>query len=565
MFMSVFPVSRREDFTGFSRIWPKRRPILENHQHPDRLKMRRPGTQIRKLLSSPASRAIAGSAILICGTCLLESNLWGQRGELELVITDSASGDPLAAMVQIENVNGRAYFPKDALRIGDAFVSGSRTMMQLPQGEYLFAIDRGPEFRTLHGKFIVERGATDTKTVSLKRIRDLKAEGWFSGDIGLFVEPSQAALVMNAADLQFAQIVSWSNRENYWQKHVLGESAIQQLESGRIYDEVAGADWRDGGGLIFGNRSAPINLVDELADYHSPMETLQFIKTSPEPFVCLIDMTHWDLPLWLASQQIDAVSLAGPEIFEAKAGTGSRAATPGARTASDDRWEGVDANFYGEAIYFHLLNAGFRIPPTACSAAGRGTNRPGYNRVYVHCGEEFTHERWLDFQKQGRVFITNGPLLRVRANHQLPGHVFRSDGTYTVEIELTAELAVQEHADTLEIIRNGKIEHAIALDDWARQGGQLPKLEFQQSGWFLVRVVTQKEPSVHFAATGPYYVEVADNRRISKQSAQFFIDWIFERGRILKTAGDEDSTRTFEQYRDALKFWQQILADANTL
>ena len=29
--------------------------------------------------------------------------------------------------------------------------------------------------------------------------------------------------------------------------------------------------------------------------------------------------------------------------------------------------------------------------------------------------------------KMGRVFVGNGPLLRVRANGELPGHTFRDD------------------------------------------------------------------------------------------------------------------------------------------
>ena len=34
-----------------------------------------------------------------------------------------------------------------------------------------------------------------------------------------------------------------------------------------------------------------------------------------------------------------------------------------------------------------------------------------------------------------------------------------------------------------------------------------------------------------FATTAPYYVEIGDQPRISKTSAQFFLDWVDERGR----------------------------------
>ena len=211
-----------------------------------------------------------------------------------------------------------------------------------------------------------------------------------------------------------------------------------------------------------------------------------------------------------------------------------------------------------------MLNAGFRIPPTACSCSGEIENIPGYNRVYVHCGEEFSQASWLENHRRGRVVISNGPLLRVTANGgYLPGYVFRAARGGSVKVDLAANLALSEKATYLEIIHNGAVKHQIRLDEWAKQGGQLPTLEFQDSGWFLVRVATNNSQTLHFATTGPYYVEIGEQKRISKHSAQFFVDWVLERAKILKNDKSKTAQDVVEQYRDARDFWMRILESAN--
>ncbi len=96
---------------------------------------------------------------------------------------------------------------------------------------------------------------------------------------------------------------------------------------------------------------------------------------------------------------------------------------------------------------------------------------------------------------------------------------------------------------------------ACALDDWAKQGGKIPKLKFSESGWFLMRAVTDTPGTYRFASTGPYYVEVGYKPRISKASAQFFLDWVNERIAMLKT--DDPA------YLAAREYWQKMLEKAN--
>jgi hypothetical protein len=93
--------------------------------------------------------------------------------------------------------------------------------------------------------------------------------------------------------------------------------------------------------------------------------------------------------------------------------------------------------------------------------------------------------------------------------------------------------------------------------------GRLPKQQFKQSGWFLLRAVTEAPGTYRFASTGPYYVEIGYQKRISKASVQFFLDWLTERREQLKIADADQLRQVVKQHDEAQHFWQQLLAKAN--
>jgi hypothetical protein len=217
---------------------------------------------------------------------------------------------------------------------------------------------------------------------------------------------------------------------------------------------------------------------------------------------------------------------------------------------------------WSQEIYFHLLNCGLRIPPTAGSGSGVAPNPVGYNRLYVYVDGEFSYEKWWENLRAGQVTITNGPLLEPKVEGQLPGYTFRGDKGATMEFEIGLTLSTREPITYLEIIKNGKVDRSIRFEEYAKSG-RLPKIEFQESGWFLVRAVTDIQPTYRFAMTGPYFVEIDEKPRISKHSAQFFVDWVYERARQIKLDNPDQRREVVEYHRQARDFWQGILAKAN--
>src|SRR5262249_9367284 len=145
---------------------------------------------------------------------------------------------------------------------------------------------------------------------------------------------------------------------------------------------------------------------------------------------------------------------------------------------------------WSETVYYHVLNCGFRLPPVAGSGSGANDNPVGTNRVYVHCGSEFSKEAWWDALDAGQVFVTNGPLLRPLVNGEPPGNTFHTDPAHPATFEIGLNLATRVPVEYLQIIKNGSVEAEVRLADWKDKKGQLPPITFDASGWFLVRAVT---------------------------------------------------------------------------
>jgi hypothetical protein len=221
--------------------------------------------------------------------------------------------------------------------------------------------------------------------------------------------------------------------------------------------------------------------------------------------------------------------------------------------------------FWTQEIYYHVLNCGLQLPPSAGSASGVLPNPLGYDRVYVHCGDDFSYQKWWDGLKAGRSFVTNGPLLLVKANGHLPGHVFTAGEGEKLQIEIDVSLAGRDNLPAIEIIKNGQLERSVPVGGPSKTGS-LGTIRFDRSGWFLVRAITDLENTFRFASTAPYYVEIGSvKRRISRRSAQFFLDWLDERiARVPHKLDDPDKLREVLAYHEEAKqFWQELVASAN--
>ena len=219
--------------------------------------------------------------------------------------------------------------------------------------------------------------------------------------------------------------------------------------------------------------------------------------------------------------------------------------------------------YWSQEIYYHVLNAGLRLPPSAGSASGVLPNPVGYNRVYVHLGKDMNYTDWWHGLRAGRSFVTNGPLLRVSADAKLPGTVFTSDKGMTLNLRI--DLTTQDPIRYIEIIKNGQVERRVPIT--AAKPGTIDAtstIEFKESGWFLVRAIADNKKTFRFASTAPFYVEIGPTKqRISKSSATFFLDWTRERMARIQLDDAKQRKEVLAHHERAAKFWQDRVAMAN--
>ena len=116
-------------------------------------------------------------------------------------VTDEETGEGMACRVYLQNVDSGAWhhvtstaidgsainYQKEIARTGSVerhtTVSADPFQADLPPGRYRVRVERGKEFLPAETTVVVEdsSGPQDI-SVSMKRIADMAARGWYSGD-----------------------------------------------------------------------------------------------------------------------------------------------------------------------------------------------------------------------------------------------------------------------------------------------------------------------------------------------------------------------------------------------
>jgi hypothetical protein len=482
-------------------------------------------------------------------------------GELELRVTEEDTGKPLPVRVHLRDQRGKPVKPPRFPYWHDHFVMPGKAVLELRPGTYTFEMERGPEYPVRTGKFVLKSGDADHHEVTMKRFVEMKQEGWWSGDLHIHRPPKEIELLMLAEDLHVAPLITWWNDTNAWTKAKPPEPLLVRFDTDRYYHWMAGEDERAGGALLFFNLPQPLLIAGSSREQPSPCDFLKQARGHSGVHVDVEKPFWWDVPVWIATGMVDSIGLCNNHMQRDGMLTNEAWGKPREKSRfPDPHGNGL----WSQEIYYRLLECGLRLPPSAGSASGVLANPVGYNRVYVHCGPSLAYDRWWEHLRAGRVVVTNGPLIRdPRVNGQLPGHVFQARAGDVLKLQATLNVSVRDRVDYLEIIKNRQIVQAVRLDQWAKAGGELPPVEFRESGWMLIRAVTDNPKTYRFASTGPFYVEVDSRPRISKQSAQFFLDWVYERARRLDLQDPREREAVLTYHRAARDFWKQRVESAN--
>jgi hypothetical protein len=482
-----------------------------------------------------------------------------EQAVITFSVRDEADA-PLPCRVHLASARGEPQRLSDYPFWHDHMVCLGELVGDITPGDYRWTVERGPEFNRASDRVTVVAGQLTKVAVSLKRISHLRSEGWYSGDLHIHRPVAQIESLMQAEDLDFAPVTTW------WNTTARADSPIGQTEfrwEHRIYTTMAGEDEREGGALLYFGLPKPLDLSVKSREVPSPMHFVELARTVNERVWIDIEKPFWwDVPAWLATGQMNSIGLANnhmcrSQMLANEAWGKPRDAVRLPSPRGNGRWS--------QEIYYHILNSGLRLPPSAGSASGVLANPVGYNRVYVHLDQPFTRDAWFASLSRGRCFVTNGPLLRVRVDGELPGQTLKIGAETPRQVELSIQLTSNDPVPELEIIYNGRVVQRVTCSGSTNQQHSVALL-LDEPGWFLVRAITDVKETFRFASTAPWYIESDKvSRRISRRAAQFFGDWVEERiARVKSNVTDPDELQeVLSWHLKAREFWRNQIAAAN--
>lgn len=473
---------------------------------------------------------------------------------LTLRTIDAETDQLVPARAVLERADGRPQAVRRALPAGVGFVVHGSQPLPVPAGAYRFRVIRGPEYRVMSGHFSLDRDAEDSHDVPLRRMCDMKAEGWWSGDPIVTANPQQLPLLMQSEDLHFAGCLEASK-----------PSAIP-LDSGL---PAAGPDVAWGPLTIRRDLAADdhglalIGVADDFQLPDSPVssDTIRAAARAPVQAVVVENPTAWDLPIWLASGQVDAVVVLGDWL---RLDRKIKAIPQGRPPVGVGFNDALGPGRWAERVYWQMLEAGFEIAAWGASTSRLKKHPVGYCRTYAFTGEDPPEQSaWWQAAVEGKTVATNGPMLRPTLGGYPPGHQFTATAGQTLQLQVELQLTVRDPVEYLEVIHNGEVFYSAPLREFAEANGIIPKLHVKESGWVLVRIVTLHEDHFRAAISAPWYIRFDGQKRISREAVTFFQDWLSAREAELARLPADQIPRHAPYVRAARTFWANQAEAAN--
>ncbi|HET8625471.1 MAG TPA: CehA/McbA family metallohydrolase [Gemmatimonadales bacterium] len=477
-------------------------------------------------------------------------------GTLALAITEGG-GRAVPGRVSVIGADGRSWAPDDAWRHADeAFVRSERrfesayfhspgaALLTVPTDQELtIEVSRGPEYRIERRRVRVPAGATETVTVRMVRIANLAAQGWWSGDLHVHMNygghyratPVTLRAQAEAEDLHLVEnlIVNKEGRvpdvtyftgrpdpastattlivhdeeyhTSFWgHTGLLGLRDHLLLPTYAAYQRTAAASAFPANATVFDLARAQ----GAVTGYVHPFDVY------PDP-ADSVPLTH-DLPVSVALGKVDYIEVMGFSDHLATA-----------------------------KVWYQLLNCGFRIP------AGAGTDAMtnfaslrgpvGTTRVYVRTDGPFSRDRFLAGLKAGRTMVTNGPLVSLQVQGQVPGSEIRLQRS-GVRLPVRATLRSAVPVDHFELVANGEVVARFSPGPDRMRAAVDTTIVVERSGWYTVRARAERPigPILDlypFGTTGAIYVSVRGNPVRSPADAAYFTAWIDR----LRAAADRHS------------------------
>jgi hypothetical protein len=477
-------------------------------------------------------------------------------GSLKLSTVDKATGRPATARVTLQHSGGKFHAPPGSLyRVLDDyghFYCDGQVEFALPAGEYALRIFHGPEYRVVHQTLTVAAGKPQAVSVPLERWIDATERGWYCGENHIH------------ANYGYGQ---WYNTPATMLEQCAGEDLrvcnfmVANSDTDGVFDRE-----------FFRGHPDPLSTAEtvlywnqEFRSTHWGHMTLVNLTHLVEPiFTGFKDTTNpWDIPT--NSDIADRTHLQQGLVNYTHGAQNAEDPYLGAYTGKSipldvalGKIDTIDLNasYAGTVPLWHrLLNCGFHLPASAgtdCFLNRIRSQLPGASRVYVKLEGEFSYASWIAGLRQGRSFVSNGPILEVTVDEQIPGGTVRLAGPR--EVRIAVQASSQFPLDKVEVVYCGKViaTGTLAADRLTARIDE--RVQAPRSGWFSLRVQGPSHRNhsggLVEAHTSPIYVEVAGKPIAARDDAEYFLKWL-DRLALALRLRDRIPSPEFKQHAEA--------------
>jgi TolB protein len=483
-------------------------------------------------------------------------------------------GQPVPARIYIDGSDGRGYSPDGAfhraMMVFDRhyFHTRGEAEVEVPAGRTRIEALRGWEYRPASVTVDVPAGGAQTATVRLERLIDLPARGWWSGDTHTHDLHQGFGLTHEAF---FLQLIA----EDLHMTH-----ALIHMDGTRLMGR-----WEDLTGEPH-PLSTPTHILQYGHEFRGGMGHVGMIGIREYilPLIAGQGGTAYGQPTLEHAYLEGARAQGGLAGFmhpytraprEPEQAAGTLIALDVALGLGD--FYDIAALYSDELgsadFYYRLLNAGFRMPATGGTDNFSDVWRDppvGSARTYAHIDGPLTVRSWLDAVKQGRTFMSTGPLLLLEVDGRQPGDEIALAAGAPRDLRVKVEALSIAPLDSLQILVNGAIVKNVPVSgDRSRIAfdGAVPVPE---GGWVAARALGPASvflgDDYAFAHTSPVYVVRGGRRWVGVEDVQFLaatVDAIGARAERARWRSEAERTE-FRAAVDSARAYYAGLAEASS-
>jgi len=419
-----------------------------------------------------------------------------------------------------------------------SFVVNGQSELDVPPGRYRIVAEHGLEYERLEQT--VELGPQGQRVrLGLKPWIRMRDRGWWSGDMHVHRPMENVPALLQAEDLNLGVVFTMWNRQNLWTGKTLPHDPVQRVTDRHWMTVMNAEDERGGGAWMLHHLREPLKLENVVPEGKPVTESwfppgIEFVRKARAqrhrelfPWFDSEKPIWWEVPVMMALEPPDSIGLAhnhynqyGMYGNEAWGRPRDTQAFPDIQGFSD----------YSLSLIYRYWNLGMLVPPSAGSASGVLPNPVGYNRMYARIEGAFSIEKWYQAVRDGRVFVTNGPVLFFDTKM---GRV---------------EALAREVIERVEIVANGRVVKT--LPGGSRRVRGDVNLNLPAHNWVAARCFLRTAGTVRLAHTAPVRVS---GRWDARLDARYFIEWI---DKLIEQSRGSQREKLLPLYQEARKFYE---------